>query len=92
LHERIVWYANDGGGGFSPPDTITTAFAPDAIFPADIDGDTDVDLVAYNNVFPNQSMVWMANDGDGDFAARTSLRRRSGQHPWPWRLRRRCGR
>jgi hypothetical protein len=78
---RVVWYQNDGGGGFgfnpAAPDAherlIGSGSVPYSVRPADIDGDGTLDVaVAYRGMEPvvpgytDNRIVWYANtQGDG---------------------------
>lgn len=63
----IQWYENtDGNGNFSSGHIITDMGEyPVVIVPADIDNDTDADIVA--GMLAGNKIVWFANDGFGNF-------------------------
>jgi FG-GAP-like repeat len=78
-NDVMLWYANDGSGGFGARDTITTDLAPAiAFFPADLDSDGDADVVGYQGNFPLQALVWLENDGAGNFAAPQTIDANAG--------------
>lgn len=63
----IRWHKNLGDGSFGEAQLILEPFSihvSSDIQSADLDGDADVDLV-----FVLNGLVWMANDGSGNFAA-----------------------
>lgn len=73
---RVVWYENDGSGGFGAAQTVgvgvsTSGSSLDAV---DVDGDGDLDVVVAargDNSFPSGSVAWYENDGSESFTART---------------------
>lgn len=57
--DLVLFYENDGFGGFSTQNTIATISTPSMIYPADIDTDGDPDvLVASEN---GEKLVWYEN-------------------------------
>ena len=61
---QVSWYENDGTGSFSEPQIITEQRAAGDIYPADLDGDADLDLVFSLGV---EGTLWYENDGSGQF-------------------------
>jgi hypothetical protein len=67
--DTVAWYENaDGNGTFGPPRIITaTADFVRAAFPADVDGDGDLDVL-YASSQHDRKIAWHANtDGIGTF-------------------------
>ncbi|MEQ1506744.1 MAG: VCBS repeat-containing protein, partial [Myxococcota bacterium] len=66
--DLVVWYANDGAGGFGPSNPVLAVDDPYTVAAGDLDADGDADLVvgAEGN---DGSLVWLANDGAGRFGA-----------------------
>ena len=67
--DKIVWFENtDGNGTFGAEQIITTtAKGPNSIYPSDLDGDGDQDILASWN--KNVNVVWYENtDGLGTFS------------------------
>lgn len=61
----LAWYANDGTGSFSPPQTISLAVPnPGALRVVDMDGDGDPDLLLRSMSI----VVMLQNDGAGNFS------------------------
>jgi hypothetical protein len=68
-NDRIAWYRNvDGLGTFGEQQVISTVGVnPKSIFAADVDGDSDTDLLS---AAQNDTIAWHENtDGAGSFAA-----------------------
>ena len=68
---KVVWYAGDGTGGFSPENVVEgPSFASDAadVHAANLDGDDDVDLISASS--GNNKVAWYENDGSQTFTAR----------------------
>jgi hypothetical protein len=65
--DTIAWYENtDGAGTFGPQIVISTAAdGPIAIFAADLDGDTDIDVLSASS--NDSEIAWYENDGAGTF-------------------------
>ena len=63
--DRIVWYENTNGlGNFGSAQLIIDTIDNNKPFDyGDIDGDGDIDL------FINQPLSWLSNDGNGNFSA-----------------------
>ena len=63
---KIVWYANDGSGGFAKQRVISTE-ADDAssVYAADVDRDGDIDVLSASR--RDDKIAWYANDGSGGF-------------------------
>jgi len=65
---RIAWFKNNGGTFGFEREIIDYVDAMDI---ADLDGDSDLDIVAeYTNASP---LVWLENDGSGDFRNRGEI-------------------
>ncbi|NQX91287.1 MAG: VCBS repeat-containing protein, partial [Flavobacteriales bacterium] len=70
-NNKVVWYANDGMGGFgSPQVVVTTPWTVTAAKAADLNGDGFPDIYCstqddQNTLFGN--VLWFANDGTGNF-------------------------
>ena len=62
---EITWYANDGQGSFGEPEASAIQVTGNlrAIRAADLDGDSDQDLLATSF----DELVWYANNGQGSF-------------------------
>jgi hypothetical protein len=75
--DEIPWYENDGDGNFIAHSIYVpiVTLASSDVFPADIDGDGDVDLATASDFTGNIS--WYENDGGQNFAAHW-LRRLTG--------------
>jgi hypothetical protein len=70
VDDTIAWYESlDGAGTFGPARNVTTtADGAMALFAADLDGDSDTDLLAA--AFEADTVAWYENlDGDGSFGA-----------------------
>lgn len=68
---QIVWYENDGDENFSKTVIVDYASTPTNILTvvADIDQDGDADIVTANQT--DQRIVWLENDGSGNFTEQT---------------------
>ena len=76
----VVWYKNDGSGGFGPlPHQLVGGDrgergAAQAITTADMDGDGDTDVVvtldagSIDDELPTGHLSWLENQGDGQFS------------------------
>ena len=75
----IVLYIGDGAGGFTGPTTLNVGAGslPWAITLADVDGDTNLDIVTANNDTANVSVL--LGDGAGGFADAANFA--GGAHP-----------
>ncbi|NOQ73993.1 MAG: hypothetical protein GQ574_18450 [Crocinitomix sp.] len=68
-YDEIVWFRNDGEGGFGEPITVTDLVdnaLSVTIFDVDLDGDLDV----IGSSFTDSKISWFANDGIGGFGPR----------------------
>ena len=66
--KTIFWYENDGSGSFGAPKSVNDDGVGDAVYPADIDGDGDLDIVS------SAGLSWYENiDGNGTFGTRHNL-------------------
>ncbi|MCA9504263.1 MAG: VCBS repeat-containing protein [Myxococcales bacterium] len=65
--DKIAWYANtNGSGSFGPQQVISTlADLPRSIAVADVDGDSDLDVLSAS--VNDDEVAWYANDGTGAF-------------------------
>ena len=71
LDNKIAWYENlDGLGGFGPQQVISTEpYDPLGVFAADLDGDTDLDVLEAS--ISSGEVSWFENqNGLGTFGAR----------------------
>ncbi len=71
IARKIVWFENtDGAGSFTPPITLSTTDSRD-LFPIDIDGDADIDILSAEGNFGNSpQVVWYENlNGQGNFSS-----------------------
>ncbi|MCI0636541.1 MAG: VCBS repeat-containing protein, partial [Actinobacteria bacterium] len=69
LDHKIAWYENtDGAGAFGPEQVLTLA-AVDAtsVWAADLDGDTDADVLASSS--GDDTIAWFENLGSGVFGS-----------------------
>ena len=69
----VVWYANDGDGGFTGQPVGTTAGNLTSLAAADVDGDGDLDVVAGLFGFGGGGVVWFEHDGDGGFTDQPAI-------------------
>ncbi len=68
--EIVTWYANDGNANFGNKHTIIADWArAEAVYPADLDGDGDIDVLSglRGNSGYSDRIVWNQNLGNGDF-------------------------
>ena len=61
-----MWYENDGGGAFAAQRVIAKGRTQNSAYPADLDGDGDVDVLASGTW---EGVAWYENDGGGTFSA-----------------------
>lgn len=74
----IMFYENDGQGNFTFKDTILYSSDNFQVFNvADLDCDYDIDV--YTSITQIGKMVWMENDGAGDFSSYKTLHTQAGQ-------------
>ncbi|MFH2034789.1 MAG: FG-GAP-like repeat-containing protein, partial [Candidatus Zixiibacteriota bacterium] len=59
---------NDGLGGFMPDNLLDVVHNPSTVYPVDLDGDGDLDMVVSGGSSLNDSVNFLINDGLGDFA------------------------
>ena len=72
----LAWLENDGTGAFTSHE-LTRYWGAYAVKAADLDGDSDLDLVLSGVQLPNmypqdevQNLIWLENDGNQNFARR----------------------
>lgn len=74
---HVAVLLNDGSGGFGPATSYLVGRSSNAIVTADLDGDGTADLAVANRFADTQSqdasVSVLLNNGDGSFAAATSL-------------------
>lgn len=64
--EKLALYAGDGNGNYSNQQIISTMLSrPTTIYPADLDGDGDLDIASSSST----QLVWLRNNGSGGFSA-----------------------
>lgn len=78
----VVWYQNNGTGTFSSSKTIISGSdIVSNVAPADLDNDGDTDLVltttSYSGFAYRTRVVWIENDGAGNFGSAQSVTGRS---------------
>jgi len=63
-NSNIVWYQNDGTGNFENQKYVSLNIdsVNCSIYPVDIDGDGDIDILSQSNI-----ITWHQNDGNGNF-------------------------
>ncbi|MDQ7054865.1 MAG: FG-GAP-like repeat-containing protein [candidate division KSB1 bacterium] len=68
-NDRIIWHEDIGGAmpTFFPHLIQDSLDAPRAVYARDLDGDTDVDVVAA--FFNGDQIAWFENDGNNQFTA-----------------------
>ncbi|HEX8914012.1 MAG TPA: FG-GAP-like repeat-containing protein [Humisphaera sp.] len=74
----VYWYPNKGGGTFPESRVVAepTFGGLDFLFPADVDGDGDADLLAVSTF--DCRAVWFRNDGRGGFGREQLVARLKG--------------
>lgn len=61
-NEQIVWYPNQGGNDFGSKQLISnTEGSPEKLFTADLDGDSDKDIVSWESNYSKETIVWYEN-------------------------------
>lgn len=63
---QLFWCRNLGNGNFAPPDTLAKLGFHSYVTMADMDGDTDIDVVACYGL---DQIGWFENDGTGQVGA-----------------------
>ncbi|QDS92976.1 Cadherin domain protein [Roseimaritima multifibrata] len=71
VENQIVWYENDGDENFSKTVIVDYAATPNnlVVVVTDIDQDGDADIVTANQT--DERIVWLENDGSGNFTEQT---------------------
>lgn len=73
--EGTLFWSLNGDGTFqsSPPNTKSGLSSPKSVYPADVDGDANPDLIAA--LRGSNEVVWFENqiDGDGGFSSKTVI-------------------
>jgi FG-GAP-like repeat/IPT/TIG domain len=70
---KVVWFENDGAGGFSTPTTSIITNIPEtsySVHAADLDGDGDLDVLSAS--LNEGKVTWYENDGIGGFTTPAS--------------------
>ena len=68
-YDEIVWFKNDGEGGFGAPITVTDLVdGALSVSLSDVDGDGDLDVLGSSN--GDARISWFENDGNGVFGPR----------------------
>ena len=63
----VTWFKNIDGTSFGPQSFIATINQPINVYAADLDGDSDMDVISQSN--PDDLIVWYENlDGLGNFS------------------------
>ena len=70
---KIAWYENDGNENFTPH-TITTGVNAISVYTADMDGDTDMDILSTSRWLT----IWLENDGNENFTLHAYTSRYAG--------------
>ena len=72
----VSWFENNGRGQFDKHHEITRHWGAYSVRPADLDHDSDLDLVLvglqmerYWPEFERQAMIWLENDGEENFTS-----------------------
>lgn len=75
---KIAWYENTNGlGAFGPQQVLSlTADAPSVVRLADVDGDSDLDVIFGSN--SDKKIGWLENDGLGNFGSEIFIAPHSG--------------
>ncbi len=69
--DKVVWYANTGGGAFAPEAVVAITPSPHRVAATDLDADGDLDaIIPLNEALSSKTgLAWRENvDGLGDFA------------------------
>lgn len=65
--DTILWHKNEGAGQFTEQLSVSgSGNSRQVIFPGDINGDEEVDLIAITTG-PDYKLIWYQNDGDENF-------------------------
>ena len=74
---NVAWYENLGDGSFSPRRLIAANTNRTwTVFPADLDGDGDLDL--YSLTDETRTLIWFENYGDGHFSSERIVQSNAG--------------
>ncbi len=66
--QEIVWYENDGNGGFVAHTVFDPEFQVRSVIAEDVDGDGDMDVISTS--LNEDTIPWYENDGNENFAIR----------------------
>ena len=69
---KIVWFQNNGQGGFGPSQTIKSVNAPKQLILTDVDEDGFIDILTALGI-NNERVSWYKNDGTGNFGNEITL-------------------
>ena len=61
--DRIIWYENEGSGGFTDHPISESRDRVSGLATADLDGDGDLDIISAD--FGTSRIIWLENTGDG---------------------------
>jgi len=80
---KLVYYPNDGTGGFGSEVVISSTITdPGQVVAGDINKDGNLDLVTVS--YTDNETIWFAGDGNGNFTEQTSSPIQSGGTDGPW--------
>lgn len=85
IGSKLVYYPNDGTGGFGPEVIISTTITdPGQVVSGDIDKDGNLDLATVS--YTNNETIWFMGDGLGGFIEQSSSPIQSGGSAGPYHL------
>ncbi|MEZ4934834.1 MAG: FG-GAP-like repeat-containing protein [Saprospiraceae bacterium] len=67
---EVLWMRNLGNGSFATPQLVSDIGEPSFVTVADMDGDTDLDVIFCHTL---SDISWVENDGSGQFGAPNEL-------------------